>query len=127
MRNITYNYKHPHTVWEDIKSDIENDIVNNVYKTGCKVPSITQISQKYEVSNNTAVKVLESLRNDAIILKRRGVGYFVMPYAKDKLLKKKKQEFKTKINHLVLVARSIGYTKEDLVNDIKSEIEKVDW
>lgn len=52
-----FNYKHPFTVWEEIKTGIEINIVNDNYNVGDRVPSINQISQDYNVSNSTAVKV----------------------------------------------------------------------
>jgi len=125
VRNNTFDYKHPFTVWEEIKTDIEIGIINNVYNVGEKVPSINQISQDYNVSSSTAVKVLESMRNDDTILKKRGVGYFVMPYVKDKLIKKHRTDFNSRIVQMVLMARKIGYQKDEFTSTVLTEIERV--
>lgn len=125
MRNTLFDYKHPFTVWEEIKSNIEIDIINNVYNVGEKVPSINQISQDYNVSSSTAVKVLESLRNDDTILKKRGIGYFVMPYAKDKLIKKHRTDFNSRIVQVVLMAMEMGYQKDEFTSTVLAEIEHV--
>lgn len=122
MRNTKYNYKHPYTVWENIKSDIETDIIRDVYGIGEKIPSINDICQEYKVSNNTAVKALESLRNDGIILKKRGIGYFVKPYAKEILIKKHKDEFVDSLIKTIELGKRLGYEDKELLNEFKKNI-----
>lgn len=122
MRNTKYNYKHPYTVWENIKTDIETAIIKDVYGIGEKIPSINEICQEYKVSNNTAVKVLESLRNDEIILKKRGVGYFVKPYSKEVLTKKHKDEFISSLKKTIELGKRLGYEDKELLNEFKKYI-----
>lgn len=113
MKNRHIEYKHPSTVWEVIKHDVELDIINNTYRAGDKVPSINQLSNMYNVSNNTSVKVLESLCKDSTVLKKKGIGYFVMPYAKDKLYDKYIKEMESDIKRLIKYSTKV-ISKEQL-------------
>lgn len=115
MRNNIYFYIHPKTVWDTIKYEIELSIINGTYGVGDKVPSINEIHSTYNISKNTAVKVLESLISDEILSKKKGIGYFVLPNAKEKLIKRRKLEFKNNLINIVEVAKKIGYEKDELM------------
>ena len=49
-------YKHPNTKWEEIKNDIEIDIINDKYKSAEKVPSISVLGEIYNIGRSTAKK-----------------------------------------------------------------------
>ena len=46
-----------------------------------------------EVNTNTAVKAYDELARANIIYNKRGLGYFVTPGAKKKILRERKKEF----------------------------------
>ena len=124
MQNNKIKYKHPFTVWEYIKKDIEIMIIINTLKTGDKVPSINQLAQDYNVSNSTAQKALETLNEEGIITKQRGVGYFVKPYTREKLKNKHKIEFEKSIDKVISLARHLEISKEKITNIIEEKIDQ---
>lgn len=121
MKNKDYNYIHPFTVWETVKNDLELNIINDVYKAGERFPSINDLVEIYNISVNTAGKVLDSLRNDNILLNKRGVGFFLLPFAKSKLLQKWDVDIDKKVEEIITSAKKIGYSKEKLLSAISEK------
>jgi hypothetical protein len=48
-----------------------------------------------------------------------------MPYVKDKLIKKHRTDFNSRIVQMVLMARKIGYQKDEFTSTVLTEIERV--
>lgn len=121
---------HPKTVWKFIKDDLELKIIKGELKNADKMPSIAELATTYNVSKTTAQKTLEDMFNDGTITKRKGVGYFVIPYTKKKLLVKHKQELMIMVNDFLTNADKLGMSQDDLkkikdvfmrcINDISS-------
>lgn len=105
---------HPKTVWKFIKDDLELKIINGELRNADKVPSIADLATEYNVSKTTAQKTLEDMYNDGTITKRKGIGYFVIPYTKKKLFVKHKQELITKMNECLKDAGKLGMSSNDL-------------
>ena len=59
-----------------IKKDILSMIENNEIHVGDKIPSESELTEKYNVSRHTVRKALDSLREKDILDKRQGVGTF---------------------------------------------------
>ncbi len=119
------NALHPNIIWVDIKKEIEYAIINGTYKSASKMPSISEVSDKYSCGKSTAQKVLEEMFNDGIITKTKGVGYFVKPYAKDILFEKYMNILQSELNQSIQTSLLLGLKEEQLknkINDIISEV-----
>lgn len=81
--------------YEKIVEDIEIDIKKEVYKPGKKLPSVRELSQKYNCCKNTVVKAYETLKNNHIIYSIPQSGYYIV----EKLIKNEELESST-INFL---------------------------
>ena len=112
---------HPKTVWTFIKEDIELQIIRGVLRSADKVPSISEIAESYDVSKTTAQKALEDMFSEGTITKRKGVGYFVIPYTKERLRAKHKLVLINMFNDCLLYAEKLDLTKDD-AEEIKSLI-----
>lgn len=118
MKNKDFVYSHPNTVWETIKNQLEIDIITNVYKVGERVPSVNDLARQYNVSANTASKALEYLRDEEIIMKKSGIGFFVLPYAKTRIINCLKEDFGEKLYETLRLAKILGYSKEEVSDTI---------
>lgn len=58
-----------------------------------RVPSVRDVAESMGVNPNTVMRTFEFLQNNEIINNRRGVGYFVSPDAKQKILAEQRREF----------------------------------
>lgn len=106
------DYKHPNTLWLTIKRKLEIDIINGKYKSAERVPSISELSDIYNIGHSTSKKVLEKMFEEGTITKQRGVGYFVKPFMKEKLKSKHMEELEYGLNKYIYNARQLGLSKE---------------
>lgn len=118
MKNNEYSYSHPYTVWETISSQLLKDIAMDVLKAGERVPSINELAKQYNVSANTAAKALEFLRDEDVIMKKRGIGFFVLPFAKQKVKQLLEDDIDQKIDNILNEAKNLGYKKEEILKHI---------
>lgn len=72
---------------------LSDDILMGRYMPDERVPSVREYAVAMEVNVNTAVKSYEHLCREGVIYNKRGMGYFVSPGAKDRILDERKKEF----------------------------------
>lgn len=108
-------------IYLQIKEEIENAIITNSIQEEESLPSIRFLAQQYRLNPQTISNAISELMNEGIIYKKRGIGMFVEKGAKAKLKKKKKQEFRNDdLIKIVHKSKSLGISKEDLIEKIKS-------
>lgn len=103
-------------LWQDVKADVEQKIISGEYAAGERIPSIRKIADSYNISLSTAQKVLQVLRQEDIIESKRGVGYYVKPYIREKLLTERKKQLEKMVQLVSEEAAMIGV---DIVTMIK--------
>lgn len=64
--------------YKEIVEDIKNDIDAKLYKYGKKMPSIRELSKKYNCSTNTAARAYEHLKNSHLIYSIPQSGYYIV-------------------------------------------------
>lgn len=116
---------HSNVIWTDIKKQIELAIINGTYKNASRLPSIDQVAEFYSCGRSTAKKVLDEMYNEGIITKQRGVGYFVKPYVKEKLLNKYYQRLEKDIERVIEEAHDINLDLQMLEELTKEKINKI--
>ena len=70
-----------------------DEILAGTYKDDDRIPSVRDYAVLLQVNTNTAVKAYEELAREGIIYNRRGLGYFVMPGAREKILSTRREAF----------------------------------
>jgi len=70
-----------------------DEIVAGRYDADGRIPSVREYAVLLEVNTNTAMKTYELLAREGIIYNRRGMGYYVSPEARQKILERRLQEF----------------------------------
>ncbi len=86
-------------------------ITNNQFKAGDKLPSVTTLKEKYEVSKSTIIKALELLEHDGIIYQAQGSGIYVRNARND--------------NH-INVFKTNGFSKSLSEHHLTSEVLKLE-
>ena len=84
--------------WQSVKNDLELKIIRGEYKAGERIPPVRKIAEIYDIGTSTATKTLSQLCEDGTIYQRRGVGYFVKPYVREKLI----AEHKRRLEKIIL-------------------------
>lgn len=70
-----------------------DEILAGTYKEDDRVPSVREYAVMLQVNTNTAVKAYDTLARDNVIYNRRGLGYFVSPGARDRILTARRDDF----------------------------------
>ena len=117
-------------LWLNVKKDIEAKIITGEFVAGGKIPTIVELGLQYNVGKTTAQKVVNALYDEGIIVKKVGIGCFVKPYVKEKLLERHKKELELHINSAVEEAFLLGFDREyvrELIDEMwQSASEKKD-
>jgi DNA-binding transcriptional regulator YhcF (GntR family) len=71
------NYKTDKPIYLQIADFVCERILQGVWKTEERIPSVRELSVTLAVNPNTIVKSFEFLENKNIIFQKRGIGYFV--------------------------------------------------
>lgn len=98
-----------------VKRDIENKIISGEYVAGAKIPTIVELVDQYSIGKTTAQKVINTLYQDGIIVKKVGIGCFVKPFVRERLLEQHKREIEEKITDAVNEAFSLGFEEEYII------------
>lgn len=104
------------SIYIQIKEMIENDIIRNIICEEERVPSTNELAKLYAINPATAAKGINLLVDEGILYKKRGIGMFVAAGAKERIMKKRKDNFfDDYIKNLMEEARRLGITKKELI------------
>ena len=80
-------------IFQQLAEQLEEAILAGTYPEESQVPSITEYSVAYKINPATALKGINLLVDAGLLYKRRGVGMFVSPGAREKLLGARRERF----------------------------------
>ena len=80
-------------IFIQVREMIEDQIVNNQLKEDEQIPSTNQLVNFYKINHATVSKGINLLVDEDILYKKRGIGMFVAPGARTKLLQKRRKAF----------------------------------
>jgi GntR family transcriptional regulator len=102
-------------IFQQIAEQIENDIISGVLPEETQVPSTNEFAAFHRINPATAGKGVNLLVDTGILYKKRGIGMFVAPGARARLLTQRQDQFRQKhIEPLLLEAEKLGITAEQL-------------
>lgn len=109
-------------IFQQIAQMIMDEIVDGNLKEEEKIPSENDLSGFYNINRATVRKGFQHLVDDNILYKQRGIGMFVKKGAKQKLLKKREQQFKDEyIRPMLKEAKRIGVDAAEVIKMIEKE------
>ncbi|MCO7222450.1 GntR family transcriptional regulator [Klenkia sp. PcliD-1-E] len=80
-------------IFRQIAAQVENAIVDGSLPEESQAPSTNELAAFHRINPATAAKGLNRLVDAGVLHKRRGVGMFVSPGARDRLLARRRTEF----------------------------------
>ena len=108
------------SIYLQISEMIETDILRGILMEEEQVPSTNELARLYIINPATAAKGVNLLVDNGILYKKRGIGMFVAKGAREVILEKRKKAFAADhIAPLLAEAKSLGLTREELINMIK--------
>lgn len=112
------------SIYIQIAEIIENDILIGNLKAEEQAPSTNEFARVYNINPATARKGLNILVDEDILYKKRGMGMFVTAYGRKKILKKRQKDFfESKLPELIVEAKRLEISIEDIINHIKESKE----
>ena len=112
-------------IFQQIAQIIRNNIIEGILMEGERVPSENELSSFYNINRATVRKGLQTLADEEIIYKKRGIGMFVVEGAKEKILNERKKQYKKEyIWPLLEEGNRLGMSVDKVIELIKEEDEK---
>lgn len=108
------------SIYIQIAEAIENEIITGSLMEDEQAPSTNQFSKVYQINPATAGKGLNILVDEGILYKKRGIGMFVSPGARNKIIKKRQDIFfKEVLPEIIREANRLDIPTLDIVKFIK--------
>jgi len=113
-------------IYLQIAEWLQHEIIADRLQADEKVYSQYQLAELFNINPATAGKGLTLLLEEQLLYKKRGLGMFVIADAKDKILRKRRNEILTKMaKDLVLEARRLLVSDEELLRLIQKTQEEL--
>ena len=112
-------------LYEQIESQIKNQIVNMLLKPGEPLPSIRTLAKELKVSIITTKRAYEELEKEGFIKTVVGKGTFVAEANNERLREVAMYEIENKLEEAIISAKAIGLTLEETLDIIRSLFEEV--
>ena len=107
------------SIYIQIREMIENDILRDILLEEERVPSTNELAKLYAINPATAAKGVNLLVDEGILYKKRGIGMFVATGAKRQITEKRKKNFyEDYVKSLLAEAKSLGISRQELVEMI---------
>ena len=108
-------------IYLQIREQIEDQIVDGLLEEDGQIPSTTQMVQFFRVNHITVAKGIGLLVDEGLVYKKRGVGMFVAPGARDRLLEQRTGRFlRDYIRPLVREADTLGLSVRQITTMIQN-------
>lgn len=87
------DFRQDKAIYVQIAESICDDILSGHYGEDDRIPSVRELSVLLEVNTNTVVRTYDILTREGIIYTRRGMGFFVSPGARGKIIGARRARF----------------------------------
>lgn len=110
-----------------IAESVEDSIVDGTLAEESQAPSTNELAAFYRINPATAAKGIAMLADKGVLYKRRGIGMFVAPGARDLLLRERREALAERyVDPLLREARTLGLGPAELTALIHDRIEATD-
>src|SRR5579863_9553072 len=110
-------------IFGQIAERIEADILAGRLAEEEQAPSTTQFAALYQINPATAAKGVNLLVDQGILYKKRGLGMYVAPGARARLLEQRREQFfEQYVTPMLQEAEKLGVTTEQLTEMIRRKV-----
>ncbi len=90
-------FKKSISIYEQIANSIQENIIDEVWQAGDRIPSVRETAGKIQVNPNTVMRTYSLLQEEGIIFNKRGIGFFIADDAIQKTIRMQKDKFNTQM------------------------------
>lgn len=110
-------------IYLQIVDRICDDIMQCRYGPETRLPSVREYAASIEVNANTVMRSYERLTSKGLIYNKRGIGFFVSPDARERIIRERKVELiDRQLPPFFKLMRHLGISPDDLSNAYKDFI-----
>jgi GntR family transcriptional regulator len=103
-------------IFSQIAERLVQEIAEGELAEGERVPSTNELAAYYRINPATAAKGINVLIDEGLLEKRRGIGMFVAPGARERLLGARRQRFREHyVEPMVAEANRLGIEADALI------------
>ncbi|HLV59212.1 MAG TPA: GntR family transcriptional regulator [Natronosporangium sp.] len=107
-------------IYQQVAERIKEDILSGALREGDQVMSTNQYAAFYRINPATAAKGFHELVQEGILHKRRGIGMFVSPDARERLLRERRARFFADlVDPMLAQARLLGISTAEIIRYIR--------
>ena len=122
---VVMNFKDNKAIYLQIADRIGDDVLSGKLAADAKIPSVREMAAQIEVNANTVARTYEYLQQSGIIYTKRGLGYFVSPDAKDKIVAARRDLLmQGEMDYFLGQLKAVGITPAELQDLYKDYLEK---
>ena len=118
--DILISNSSPVALYEQIETQIKNQILNGNLKPGDPLPSIRSLAKELKVSIITSKRAYEELEKEGFIETVIGKGTFVSGYNSERLREAAMAEMEDKLEAVIISAKSLGLTLDECIEIFNS-------
>jgi GntR family transcriptional regulator len=108
-------------IYQQIADGIKDDILSGTLKEDEQIMSTNQYAAFYQINPATAAKGFAQLVDEGILFKKRGIGMFVSPDARETLRTQRRERFITEVvDPMLAEAHMIGVPLDEIIQRIKT-------
>lgn len=108
-------------IYIQLRKHIEELILNRVLNDEDPIPSLRIMARDFKLNPITVGNAVNALAELGILYKKRGVGIYVSPGARDHLLKTRGKDFITeKLRPVLQTARQLELPKQTIIEIIET-------
>jgi GntR family transcriptional regulator len=87
------NWNDNQPIYRQLRDRVVAMILEGTLKEGDPLPSVRHVAAEYQLNPLTVLKGYQALVDEALVEKRRGLGMFVLPGARKKLMAAERERF----------------------------------
>lgn len=111
---INIQSKSSEPIYEQIKTQIKNSIINKELKEGEPLPSIRSLARDLKISVITTKRAYEELEKEGLVYSVAGKGFYVDSPDVAFLEEKKVQSIEEQLEEVLKICKSANLSKEEV-------------
>ena len=107
-------------IYRQIADQVKADVVNGTLGGDDQVMSTNQYAAYYRINPATVAKAFQQLVDERLLYKKRGIGMFVSPTARDALRARRRETFFSDVvDPMVAEAKAVGIPVTEVIARIR--------
>ena len=121
--NILINNKSGSPIYDQIYTQIKNQIINGVLKENEMLPSIRGLAKDLRISFITTKRAYEELERDGFIYTVQSKGCYVAPKNTELIREENLKKIEEHIDEIIKLSAAVNLSKEDIAEMIAFAME----